>query len=75
MADRELRIEIEAIDTTLASIESVLDVTTLRARIAELEISASVPDLWDDPENRSEEHTSELQSQSQISYAVFCLKK
>src|SRR5881409_4115186 len=24
---------------------------------------------------RSEEHTSELQSQSQISYAVFCLKK
>ena len=25
--------------------------------------------------NRSEEHTSELQSQSTISYAVFCLKK
>ena len=25
--------------------------------------------------NRSEEHTSELQSQSHISYAVFCLKK
>ena len=24
---------------------------------------------------RSEEHTSELQSQSHISYAVFCLKK
>src|SRR5213080_864603 len=26
-------------------------------------------------ENRSEEHTSELQSHSGISYAVFCLKK
>jgi len=26
-------------------------------------------------EPRSEEHTSELQSQSTISYAVFCLKK
>ena len=26
-------------------------------------------------EERSEEHTSELQSQSTISYAVFCLKK
>src|SRR6188472_4690195 len=26
-------------------------------------------------ELRSEEHTSELQSQSHISYAVFCLKK
>ena len=25
--------------------------------------------------NRSEEHTSELQSHSLISYAVFCLKK
>ena len=31
-------------------------------------------DEWDDV-NRSEEHTSELQSHSFISYAVFCLKK
>src|ERR1051326_1887981 len=39
--------------------------------------------LWDGPRNlgtrtcagRSEEHTSELQSHSFISYAVFCLKK
>ena len=28
-----------------------------------------------DPQRRSEEHTSELQSQFRISYAVFCLKK
>src|SRR3546814_4335016 len=28
-----------------------------------------------DPGNRSEEHTSELQSLMRISYAVFCLKK
>src|SRR3546814_1358339 len=28
-----------------------------------------------DAENRSEEHTSELQSLMRISYAVFCLKK
>ena len=28
-----------------------------------------------DKEARSEEHTSELQSHSFISYAVFCLKK
>src|SRR5210317_2539078 len=27
------------------------------------------------PSRRSEEHTSELQSHSEISYAVFCLKK
>src|SRR2546430_5685161 len=31
-------------------------------------------DVWDRIKYRSEEHTSELQSQS-ISYAVFCLKK
>src|SRR3546814_1586141 len=29
--------------------------------------------LW--PDDRSEEHTSELQSLMRISYAVFCLKK
>src|SRR3546814_10077826 len=29
----------------------------------------------DDPVERSEEHTSELQSLMRISYAVFCLKK
>src|SRR3546814_4280476 len=34
-------------------------------------------DLADDPDrdDRSEEHTSELQSLMRISYAVFCLKK
>src|SRR3546814_1769719 len=31
--------------------------------------------LVDRPEQRSEEHTSELQSLMRISYAVFCLKK
>src|SRR3546814_4492407 len=30
---------------------------------------------WDEHGNRSEEHTSELQSLMRISYAVFCLKK
>src|SRR3546814_1803447 len=42
---------------------------------------ASDTDQWRSPrslthmENRSEEHTSELQSLMRISYAVFCLKK
>src|SRR3546814_3743131 len=31
--------------------------------------------LTADPRDRSEEHTSELQSLMRISYAVFCLKK
>ena len=33
------------------------------------------PELRREAEERSEEHTSELQSHSFISYAVFCLKK
>src|SRR3546814_966811 len=32
-------------------------------------------DSGGEPENRSEEHTYELQSLMRISYAVFCLKK
>src|SRR3546814_3880125 len=35
--------------------------------------AGSLPDA--DNRNRSEEHTSELQSLMRISYAVFCLKK
>src|SRR3546814_8659005 len=35
----------------------------------------SVAPMMERAENRSEEHTSELQSLMRISYAVFCLKK
>src|SRR3546814_1525614 len=47
----------------------------LDARESELEARK----FWGEPDSaqaeRSEEHTSELQSLSRISYAVFCLKK
>src|SRR3546814_9492377 len=36
---------------------------------------SSVTDTFGDDLDRSEEHTSELQSLMRISYAVFCLKK
>src|SRR3546814_6046824 len=36
---------------------------------------SALADLTYPPLNRSEEHTSELQSLMRISYAVFCLKK
>src|SRR3546814_4645180 len=39
----------------------------------ELKLSEFI-DQWE-ADNRSEEHTSELQSLMRISYAVFCLKK
>src|SRR3546814_4168648 len=37
--------------------------------------SIEIPDYQPTLANRSEEHTSELQSLMRISYAVFCLKK
>src|SRR3546814_8589736 len=46
------------------------------AGAALIERAELVDILQDGPElNRSEEHTSELQSLMRISYAVFCLKK
>src|SRR5213080_5061217 len=50
--------------------------TTLFRSFIELDCMARTVRLngWEDP-SRSEEHTSELQSHSGISYAVFCLKK
>src|SRR3546814_5318056 len=41
------------------------------SKIRHFLVDEEVPDLG----NRSEEHTSELQSLMRISYAVFCLKK
>src|SRR3546814_10512917 len=46
--------------------------------ISVLPVSAGYEDKWCrgiDTADRSEEHTSELQSLMRISYAVFCLKK
>jgi peptide chain release factor 2 len=39
------------LSATLASIEAVVDPDALRREIADLEQQASVPDLWNDPEN------------------------
>src|SRR3546814_16915524 len=47
-------------------ISAALGVVTIR--LLESQLSSRL-------ENRSEEHTSELQSLMRISYAVFCLKK
>lgn len=41
-------VELEALRTTFAQIEAVVDPASLKARIGELEVKASAPDLWDD---------------------------
>ena len=51
--------DIAALDTTLTTVERVLDVDGLRSRITDLERDASDPNLWDD-QTRAQKVTSEL---------------
>ena len=51
MAERDFNQEIAALNATLKSIESVLDVPRLLSQKVELEEKAGTPDLWNDPEN------------------------
>ena len=51
--------DIAALDTTLTTVERVLDVDGLRSRITDLEREASDPNLWDD-QTRAQKVTSEL---------------
>ena len=41
--------DLAALESTLSSIEKVLDLPAMRAEVADLEVQASAPDLWDDP--------------------------
>jgi peptide chain release factor 2 len=51
--------DIAALDSTLTTVERVLDVDGLRTRIEKLEHDASDPNLWDD-QTRAQKVTSEL---------------
>jgi peptide chain release factor 2 len=51
--------DIAALDTTLTTVERVLDVDGLRTRIEKLEQDASDPNLWDD-QTRAQKVTSDL---------------
>src|SRR3546814_5245238 len=59
---------------TIISIHDHLNVAGERKAIPAVDFDA-VHAEHNDPEERSEEHTSELQSLMRISYAVFCLQK
>src|SRR3546814_2283237 len=49
--------------------------TASQGKVADLQKLVSKGQTWTVSKQRSEEHTSELQSLMRISYAVFCLKK
>jgi peptide chain release factor 2 len=51
--------ELKDLDTTLSSVETVIDLARLRAKIAELGAQAAAPGLWDDQE-RAQRVTSQL---------------
>ncbi len=55
----ELSTQITDLDTTLTSIETVLDLPKMRAAVAELAEEVSAPDLWDDQE-RAQQVTAKL---------------
>ena len=57
--DPDLQADIAALDTTLTTVERVLDIDALRAKIGQLEQEASDPSLWDD-QTRAQKVTSEL---------------
>src|SRR3546814_1689173 len=72
--------EAAATETKVATLQSKLDdlAAAVEARAAEaerLEVALAVERERRVVAERSEEHTSELQSLMRISYAVFCLKK
>ena len=50
MASPEQAEAIEQLQTTLGSIEAVLDLPRLRKEVADLEGQAAAPNLWDDPD-------------------------
>jgi peptide chain release factor 2 len=57
--DPDRQADIAALDSTLTTVERVLDVEGLRGRIEKLEHEASDPHLWDD-QTRAQKVTSEL---------------
>jgi peptide chain release factor 2 len=57
--DPDRQADIEALDSTLTTVERVLDVEGLRSRIETLEHEAADPNLWDD-QARAQRVTSEL---------------
>jgi peptide chain release factor 2 len=57
--DPDRQADVAALDSTLTSVEQVLDLDSLRARIEKLEHEAADPHLWDD-QTRAQQVTSEL---------------
>ena len=51
MTAPDVQERIAALENTMGSIETVLDIPAMKAQLVEAETLASAPDLWDDQEN------------------------
>ena len=51
MTSGDFSVDLAAINSTLSSIEKVLNIEAMQVQVAELEILASAPNLWDDQAN------------------------
>lgn len=59
VAEMDIAARLAELDSTLTSVEKVIDPEALRAQIADLEQQAAAPDLWDD-QARAQQVTSRL---------------
>ncbi|PIE99388.1 MAG: peptide chain release factor 2, partial [Propionibacterium sp.] len=66
MADLDPTQKIAELDKSLAAIEAVVDLDTLRADIAQLETEVAAPDLWDDQENAQRVTSNLSAKQSEV---------
>lgn len=64
--DLDRQADIAALDSTLTTVERVLDIDGLRARIAKLEEEASDPKLWDDQANAQKVTSSLSHAQGEL---------
>src|SRR3546814_5873103 len=64
----------EAAKRTVSAVADQREIRDVKTVLVTTDRSRPLTLLFD-PDQRSEEHTSELQSLMRISYAVFCLKK
>jgi peptide chain release factor 2 len=64
--DPDLQADIAALDTTLTTVERVLDVDALQAKVVTLEQEASDPKLWDDQANAQKVTSSLSHAQAEL---------
>jgi len=64
--DPDLQADIAALDTTLTTVERVLDIDALQAKVVTLEQEASDPKLWDDQANAQKVTSSLSHAQAEL---------